>query len=52
VVLAFTTLNDIYDNSRALSRTEDVRYFVYRDGELVYDASFRDSLLITSAIRN
>ena len=43
VVLAFTTLNDIYDNSRALSQTEDVPYFVYRDGELVYDASFRDS---------
>src|SRR5258707_9555055 len=43
VVLAFTTLNDIYDNSRALSRTEDVPYFVYREGELVYDASFRDS---------
>lgn len=43
VVLAFTTLNDIYDNSRALSRTEDVPYFVYRNGELTYDASFRES---------
>jgi hypothetical protein len=43
VVLAFTTYNDIYDNSRALSRTEEVPYFVYRDGELTYDASFRDS---------
>jgi hypothetical protein len=43
VVLAFTTLNDIYDNSRALSRTEDVPYFVYHNGELTYDASFRDS---------
>ena len=43
VVLAFTTHNDIYDNSRALSRTEDVPYFVYRNGELTYDSSFRDS---------
>jgi len=43
IVLAFTTLNDIYDNTRALSRTEDVPYFVYRNGELVYDDSFRNS---------
>ena len=43
VVLAFTTYNDIYDNSQALSRTEEVPYFVYRNGELAYDASFRDS---------
>jgi hypothetical protein len=43
VVLAFTTFNDIYDNSRALGRTEDVPYFVYHNGELIYDASFRDS---------
>jgi len=43
VVLAFTTYNDIYDNSRALSRTEEVPYFVYRNGELTYDASFRVS---------
>lgn len=43
VVLAFTTNNDIYDNSRTLSQVEDEPYFVYRNGELVYDASFRDS---------
>jgi hypothetical protein len=43
VVLAFTTYNDIYDNSRALSRTEEVPYFVYRNGELTYDDSFRSS---------
>ncbi len=43
MVLAFTTYNDIYDNSRALSKTPDVPYFTYRNGELVYDASFRDS---------
>jgi len=43
VVLAFTTYNDIYDNSRGLSRTEEVPYFVYRNGELAYDDSFRSS---------
>lgn len=43
VMLAFTTFNDVYDNSRALSKTEEVPYFIYRNGELVYDASFRDS---------
>ena len=43
VMLAFTTYNDVYDNSRALSKIEDVPYFTYRSGELVYDASFRDS---------
>lgn len=43
VVLALTTHNDIYDNSRALSRTEEVPYFLYRNGELTYDSSFRDS---------
>jgi hypothetical protein len=43
VVLAFTTNNDVYDNSRALSGVEDEPYFVYRNGELIYDASFRDS---------
>ena len=43
VVLAFTTHNDVFDNSRALSQTDDVPYFVYRNGELVYDDSFRTS---------
>lgn len=43
VLLAFTTYNDIYDNSRALSRTEEVPYFVYRDGALTYDTTFRNS---------
>ena len=43
VILAFTTFNDVYDNSRLLSKTEEVPYFVYRNGELFYDASFRDS---------
>ena len=43
VMLVITTLNDIRDNFRGLSKTEDVPYFVYQNGELVYDASFRDS---------
>jgi hypothetical protein len=43
VLLAFTTYNDVYDNSRALSKTEEVPYFAYRNGELALDASFRDS---------
>jgi hypothetical protein len=43
VLLAFTTYNDIYDNSRALSKTEEVPYFLYRNGALSYDASFRGS---------
>lgn len=45
VVLAFTTLNDVYDNSLALSKSEEVPYFFYQNGELVYDARFRDSKL-------
>jgi GDSL-like Lipase/Acylhydrolase len=45
VLLAFTTHNDVFDNSRALSQSEEVPYFVYHNGELTYDASFRDSKL-------
>jgi hypothetical protein len=43
VVLAFTTYNDISDNSRAFRRSEEFPYFVYRNGELIYDSSFRES---------
>jgi len=45
VMLAFTTLNDVYDNSLALSKSEEVPYFFYQNGALVYDARFRDSKL-------
>lgn len=45
VLLAFTTLNDVYDNSLALSKSEEVPYFFYQNGKLVYDARFRDSKL-------
>lgn len=43
VLLAVTTNNDITDNSRALKKTDDIPYFVYRDGQLVLDDSFKQS---------
>ena len=43
VLLAFTTYNDIMDNSRALKKATDVPYFVYKDDQLVLDDSFRSS---------
>lgn len=43
VMLVICTNNDIRDNYRGLSKTEQVPYFVYRNGELVYDDSFRTS---------
>ncbi|HYP00359.1 MAG TPA: SGNH/GDSL hydrolase family protein [Pyrinomonadaceae bacterium] len=43
VLLALTTNNDITDNLRALKRTDEIPYFVYRDGQLVLDDSFRNT---------
>jgi hypothetical protein len=43
VLLAVTTNNDITDNSRALKKTDEIPYFVFRDGRLALDDSFRDS---------
>ncbi|HEX8162546.1 MAG TPA: SGNH/GDSL hydrolase family protein [Pyrinomonadaceae bacterium] len=43
VLLAFTTNNDVTDNSRALKRTDEIPYFVLRGGRLAPDDSFRDS---------
>ena len=43
VLLAATTNNDITDNSRALKKTDEVPYFVYRDGTLTLDDSFKNS---------
>ena len=43
VLLAVTTNNDITDNSRALKKSDEVPYFVYRDGSLVADDSFKSS---------
>ena len=41
VLLAFTTNNDVTDNLRALKKTDEIPYFVRRDGRLVTDDSFR-----------
>jgi hypothetical protein len=43
VLLAFTTSNDVVDNSRALKRAGEMPYYVLRDGRLVLDDSFRAS---------
>ncbi|MCM3902793.1 MAG: SGNH/GDSL hydrolase family protein [Pyrinomonadaceae bacterium] len=43
VLLAVTTNNDVVDNSRELKKTDEVPYFVYREGKLVLDDSFRTS---------
>jgi hypothetical protein len=43
VMLAMTTNNDITDNSRALKKTEEIPYFVYRDDQLTLDDSFRQT---------
>src|SRR5258705_874487 len=43
VLLAITTNNDITDNARLLRKTNDVPYFVYKDGQLVLDDSFRSA---------
>jgi hypothetical protein len=43
VLLAITTNNDITDNSRLLRKTNDVPYFVYKEGQLVLDDSFRSA---------
>ncbi|HEV2706842.1 MAG TPA: SGNH/GDSL hydrolase family protein [Pyrinomonadaceae bacterium] len=47
VLLAVTTNNDITDNSRTLKQTDEIPYFVRRDGRLVLD----DSFLHTRAFR-
>ena len=43
VLLAVTTNNDITDNSRELKKTDEIPYFVRRDGRLVLDESFHDA---------
>ncbi|HMF57647.1 MAG TPA: SGNH/GDSL hydrolase family protein [Pyrinomonadaceae bacterium] len=43
VLLALTTYNDITDNARALKKTDQIPYFVLRDGQLFMDDSFRDT---------
>ncbi|HEV7396306.1 MAG TPA: SGNH/GDSL hydrolase family protein [Pyrinomonadaceae bacterium] len=41
VMLTVTTNNDISDNLRELKKTDQVPYFVYHDGKLTLDDSFR-----------
>jgi hypothetical protein len=43
VLLTMTTLNDISDDSRALKQADDIPYFVFSDGRLMLDDSFRNS---------
>jgi hypothetical protein len=43
VLLAFTTNNDITDNSRALKRADEMPYFVLDGGRLAQDDSFRST---------
>jgi len=43
VLLAVTTNNDVSDNSRELKKTDEAPYFIYREGKLVLDDSFRTS---------
>lgn len=43
VLLAVTTNNDVTDNSRVLKKTDDIPYFVYKDGQLTLDDSFKNS---------
>ena len=40
VLLAFTTNNDISDNVRGLKQTDEIPYFVLRDGKPLEDDSF------------
>jgi lysophospholipase L1-like esterase len=43
VLLAVTTNNDVTDNSRVLKKTDEIPYFVYREGKLELDNSFREN---------
>jgi hypothetical protein len=43
VMLAITTNNDISDNLRELKKTDQIPYFLWRDGKLTLDDSFRNT---------
>ncbi|MGH7832468.1 MAG: SGNH/GDSL hydrolase family protein [Candidatus Binatia bacterium] len=43
VILAFLTDNDVHNNLRELAADPKRPYFIYKDGALTLDASFRDS---------
>src|SRR2546422_4963999 len=42
-MLTMTTNNDVTDNLRALKKTEEIPYFVYKDDRLTLDDSFKNS---------
>jgi hypothetical protein len=46
VMLAVTTNNDMTDNLRALKKTDEIPYFIYRDNQLTLDDSFKNSRAI------
>src|SRR3989475_11835012 len=43
VLVAVTSNNDVTANSRALRKTNDIPYFVYTDGRLTLDDSFKET---------
>ncbi|HSE26466.1 MAG TPA: SGNH/GDSL hydrolase family protein [Pyrinomonadaceae bacterium] len=43
IILAFTTSNDITDNSKVLKKTNEVPYFIHQNDRLVLDDSFREN---------
>ncbi len=43
VLLAVTTNNDVSDNFRPLKKTDEIPYFIYRDGKLALDDSYKNS---------
>ena len=43
ILLAFFSGNDVSDNSKKLSRKKYRPFFIYKDGELIIDNSFRDT---------
>ncbi len=43
VLLTITTNNDVTDNSRTLKKTDQIPYFIHRDGKLVLDDSFKSN---------
>lgn len=43
VLLTVTPNNDVTDNYRRFKGADDIPYFVYKNGQLVYDDSFRNT---------
>ncbi|HKP46108.1 MAG TPA: SGNH/GDSL hydrolase family protein, partial [Pyrinomonadaceae bacterium] len=48
VMLAFTTNNDLTDNTRVLKKVDDIPYFTYNNDQLVLDNSFRKTSTFVS----